>query len=152
MKIFVFLLGMFAYLTLPTHSSENPHVMIMDISVPASLTSQATSGIVYFSIMNHGTTDDTLLSVATPAATSASLHESYQDGDIAKMRDLASVTVPADSTVKLEQGGKHVMLTGLKRPMKPGDDITLQLVFAKAGVLNVEAKVGAAVSGHIHAD
>lgn len=133
--------------------SDNAHdLMIVDLAVPASLTPTATSGIVYFTIMNHGPEDDDLLSVTTPVAPSATLHESYQDGDVAKMRDLETIDVPPGSLVKLQQGSKHVMLTGMPSPLKKGDKVVLNLVFAKAGTINVEAIVGDAVTGHVHAE
>lgn len=152
MKYFALVSIMLALLAWPA-KSENVHdLMIMDVSVPASLTPSATSGIVYLTIMNHGVVNDDLLSVTTPAAASATLHESFQEGDVAKMRDLEGIDVSPGSSVKLEQGGKHIMLMGLQAPLKKGEKFMLNLVFAKAGEIKVEATVGDAVTGHVHTE
>lgn len=143
---------MLALLIVPAKSENAHNLMIIDLAIPASLTPTATSGIVYFTIMNHGPVDDDLLTVSTPTATSATLHESYQDGDVAKMRDLEAVDVPPGGLIKLQQGGKHVMLMGLRSPFKKGDKVMLKMVFAKAGEIKVEATVGDAVTGHVHAE
>lgn len=152
MKNLAILSVIFALLAWPAKGAEPHDLMIVDVAVPASLTPNAKSGIVYFTLMNHSTTDDQLLSVSTPIAASATLHESYQEGDVAKMHDLEIINLPPGSMVKLEQGGKHVMLMGLQAPLKKGDKIMLNLVFRKAGEVKVEAIVGDAVIGHVHAD
>lgn len=144
-----FLLAIFALLALPVKGSLAHDLMIVNVAVPASLTPGATSGIIYFTVMNHGPEDDKLVSVSTPVATSAMLHESYQDGDVAKMRMLPDVDIPPGGFVKLEQGGKHVMLTGLTSPLKKGDKITVTVTFEKAGPLRVEATVGDPVTGQV---
>ncbi len=152
MKRIVLIPIILALLIWPAKGGNAHDLMIIDVAVPASLTPLSKSGIIYFTIMNHGPIDDDLISVSTPAAASATLHESYQDGDISKMRDLETVDVPPGALVKLEQGGKHVMLTGLPSPLKKGDKLMFKLVFAKAGTMEVEAIVGDAVTGHVHAE
>jgi periplasmic copper chaperone A len=152
MKLFAILITILALLTASAKSAGTHDMMILDVKVPASLTPNATSAVAYFTIMSHGTVEDALMSVSTPVASNATLHESYRDGDIAKMRELVSIDVTPGRLVKLEQGGMHVMLTGLKSPLKKGDEIVLSLTFAKAGEIQVKATVGEAVAGHVHTD
>jgi periplasmic copper chaperone A len=40
--------------------------------------------------------------------------------------------------------GKHVMLIGLKQPLKAGETLPLTLVFEKQGDVAIKAKVGKA--------
>lgn len=58
----------------------------------------------------------------------------------------------AGATVKLQPGGLHIMLMGLKPPLKEGDRVPLTLRFDQAGEVKVELhvdKVGAMpATGH----
>ncbi len=47
----------------------------------------------------------------------------------------------AGKSVVLKPGGYHLMLTGLKAPLKQGDLLKLTLVFEKAGAIDLEATV-----------
>ena len=88
-----------------------------------------------------------LVSVSSPAAGLAEIHEMKMDGDVMKMRALNSVDIPAGSVVSVLKGnpnGYHVMLLGLKKPLKEGDKFPLRLSFKKAGEVEVEVVVQAA--------
>jgi hypothetical protein len=52
-----------------------------------------------------------------------------------------AVTLPAGERVALEPGGLHIMLMGLKAPLKKGETIELILTFAKAGQVKLEVPV-----------
>jgi periplasmic copper chaperone A len=140
----------FALLAWPAKANDVQHIMITDVAVPASLTPTATSGVAYFTIMSHGKELEQLISVSSPSAKTATLHESYQENDVAKMRELVAIDVTPGRLTKLQQGGQHVMLTGLTAPLKKGDTVVFNLVFATAGEMKVEAIVGDAVTGHVH--
>ncbi len=64
------------------------------------------------------------------------------------MRQLESLDLPAQRTVKLEPGGVHIMLLDLKRPLKPGDKIPLRFTLQRANrsklVVEVQAEVRSA--------
>ncbi len=98
-------------------------------------------GVAYFNITNSGDSDDKLLQVLVPKniADSASLHDVIHDGDIVRMRELLDgKAIPADSVVEFQPGGNHIMLEGLKNPLKLGDKFTIELIFSKAGSVPVE--------------
>jgi periplasmic copper chaperone A len=103
--------------------------------------------------MNHGADDDVLVSISTPAATTAEVHETKMEGDVMKMRALEKpLAITAGSTIILEPGGLHVMLTGLKAPLKKGEVVALELMFEKAGVVKLDVPVGEVAAGHEHMD
>ena len=55
------------------------------------------------------------------------------------------------SRFEMKPGGVHVMLMGLKAPLKEGESIVITLTFEKAGKLDVTVPVGGvAASGHDH--
>jgi copper(I)-binding protein len=99
-----------------------------------------TPGVTYFTVVSNGTPDK-LLSVSTPIAASAELHETVDDKGIMKMRPVASVELVPGQPVTFKPGGYHVMLMGLKSPLKSGDSFPLTLTFEHAQPITVTAKV-----------
>jgi periplasmic copper chaperone A len=128
-------------------------IMVMNATARASLTPVAKTGAVYFSVMNHGNVDDRLLSITTPAATVAELHETVMEGDVMKMRAIeGGWVIEPGKTYDMKPGGIHVMLTGLKAPLKKGETIAFELKFENAGVVSINAPVGEIAAGHEHGD
>jgi copper(I)-binding protein len=61
------------------------------------------------------------------------------------------VDLKPSTTTELRPGGLHVMLEGLKQPLKEGDNIPLTLTFEKAGSINVQLIVEAmGATAHTH--
>ena len=59
------------------------------------------------------------------------------------MKRVDAIPVPAGGEVTLKPGSYHVMLIGLKKPLKTGDAVELHLRFERAGKLDVSAPVHA---------
>ena len=150
MKNIFLIVATLALLALPAKGQQSHDLMIMNMVAPASLTSTAQTAAVYFSVMNMGKTDDTLLRITTASATSATLHEMRNENDVMKMRPLDSLSIPAGSTVELKPASLHIMLTGLNSPLKTGEVIALQLTFEKSGIITIEVPVGDKASAHVH--
>ena len=98
----------------------------------------------YLKLDNQGATDDRLLGAsAATVAERVELHTMAMDGDVMRMRSPGAIDLPAGRSVELKPGGTHLMLVGLKAPLKAGDKFPLTLRFEKAGqvevVVNVEA-------------
>jgi periplasmic copper chaperone A len=133
---------MLAALLCITQGALAKDITVMNATARASLVPTATTGAIYFSVVNSGTTDDHLLLMSTPVATSAMIHETTVVNDVMKMRMLETVLIPAGKTVELKTGGTHVMLMGLKAPLKKGETVQMEFVFEKAGVVKLEVPVG----------
>ena len=99
-----------------------------------------TVGGGYFRI-DGGPTADRLLAVSADIAQSVELHTMRMDGDVMRMRQLDSVDVPAKQSVEFKPGGMHVMLIGLKTPLKVGNNFPMTLRFEKAGSVSVNVRV-----------
>lgn len=97
----------------------------------------------YMLLRNSGDIPDKLLRAESDVAEAVELHMSEMKGEVMTMRPLEYVEVPANGEAELKPGGMHMMLIGLKRDLKPGDVITLVLVFENAGKVSVEAEVRA---------
>lgn len=103
---------------------------------------QSTTGAVYFTLENTGAGDDRLVSVATPVAEKAMLHETTNDNGIMRMRHLMDgLTIGAGSSLALEPGGQHIMMIGMKRKLEKGETFPLTLTFEKAGAIVTEVAV-----------
>lgn len=110
-------------------------------------TTRATSGKAgggWLAIRNAGSAPDRLLSARSPVAERVELHTMRMEGDVMRMRQLDAIELPAGQTVELKPGGLHLMLMGLKAPLKAGERVPVTLRFEKAGELAVELDVAAA--------
>jgi copper(I)-binding protein len=110
----------------------------------------AKTGAAYFSIVNTGTSDDRLIAAASPIAEKCEPHSTIDDKGVMRMRPLASIEVKAGGRVELKPGGMHLMLTGLKAPLKVGESFPLTLTFEKAGAVTVTVGVEKAGAGSGH--
>jgi copper(I)-binding protein len=73
-----------------------------------------------------------LVAASSPVATSVEVHEMKMEGDVMRMRAVESIALPAGERVELKSGGYHMMLIGLKQPVKAGDAVPLTLVVEDA--------------------
>jgi len=107
------------------------------IAVSGAWTRPAAAGINgagYLIIVNHGRLADTLIGVTSPAAARGSIHQSAMAANgVMTMRQLPSLAIAPGATVRFAPGGYHLMLEGLKRPLKVGETVPAVLTFAKAG-------------------
>lgn len=112
----------------------------------------AKAASAYLTIRNESGADDRLLAVAADAvAGMAMLHTNIMQGDVMKMRPVDGIDIKTGQTATLKPGGYHVMLMGLKAPLKEGQHFPLTLKFEKAGPITVEVEVegvGARGEGH----
>ena len=95
----------------------------------------------YLSIRNAAAEADSLESAYSGAARKTTLHG--QPGVVEPGAHTASgpVPVPANGTVTLAPGRGYIMLDGLTGTLRPGDEVSLLLRFARAGQVLVEAPV-----------
>lgn len=108
-----------------------------------------TSGAAYVSIVNDGATDR-IVSAAAPVANVIELHTHTVEGGVMRMRQVDAIDVTGGTTTQLKPGGLHIMLIGLKAPLKDGDVFPLTLKFEKAGEVKLDVKVRMApMGGHM---
>ena len=96
---------------------------------------------LYLDIKNNGG-EDAIVSISSPVSDTAEIHSTEINSDgIAKMVELENVAVPANGVLNLKPGGKHIMLIGLKEPLKPGDVHEVKLNFKSSGEKSANAEV-----------
>jgi periplasmic copper chaperone A len=84
----------------------------------------------YMTLTNTGTEEVILTGASSPIAGSVTLHGTMNHDGMLHMMNLASVTIAAGAELKLESGGTHLMLMGLKENPMPGTEVELTLQFA----------------------
>ena len=83
-----------------------------------------------------------LVGVSSLACKAVELHSMTHEGGVMKMREVKEVALPAGQRVNLGESGYHLMLLGLKAPLKAGDAVPLTLSVRQADkrVVKVEVK------------
>jgi periplasmic copper chaperone A len=93
----------------------------------------------------------TLVGVSSPVAKTAALHAMVTEGGMMRMREVQAIELPAGKRVNLKENGYHLMLEGLKAPLKEGEivPLTLSIKVGKQGVMKVgtTAEVGSLTAG-----
>jgi copper(I)-binding protein len=101
------------------------------------------SSVLFLHIHNGGKKAVTLTSIDTPVAAAAELHVMSMAGGLMRMDRLKSATIPAGGDLTLDPSEKHIMLIGLKVPLKQGQQVPLTLHFRNGAVVTTTAIVKA---------
>lgn len=99
------------------------------------------STVAYMNIFNKSDNADRLMGIRSPLANVTEIHESYTEGDMALMRRVEDVIIPANGVLKLEPRGLHAMMLNIKKRPQEGSKIPLILSFKNAGDVRVYAEV-----------
>ncbi|ASI91595.1 MULTISPECIES: copper chaperone PCu(A)C [Vibrio] len=113
----------------------------------------ATTSAVFATIENTGDKDRVIVEAASQASSVVELHDVIMDGDVMKMRQVKSITVPANGQTILKPGSLHIMLLDVEKPMKEGETINVELTFANGEVQVLTVPVKKVMSGmkkHAH--
>ncbi|MNK71528.1 hypothetical protein D3C87_909790 [compost metagenome] len=102
----------------------------------------------YMTLVNGSARADRLLSVSSPLAGEIEIHRMTVKNGMMDMEAIPFLTVPARGEVKLQPGGNHLMIYGMKRELKEGDRLPLELKFEHAGTLSIEAPVRKVMGKH----
>ena len=123
------------------------NVLIGDGFARASATPMAKSGAAYVTITNQGDEADRLVAVSSPAAAMAEPHRTTMTDGVMRMEAVEAIDLPASGTIEMAPGGLHIMLMGLKAPLKQGESLELVLTFEKAGAMTVTIPIGPVAAG-----
>jgi periplasmic copper chaperone A len=96
--------------------------------------------------------DIRLVSATSPRATAVEIHEMSMVDNVMQMRELSGgLKLTKGSITELNPGGVHLMLTGIKSPLKAGSVVPVTLAFEtkdkKRSTIKVEAIVRERASG-----
>ncbi len=83
---------------------------------------------VFGVLQNTGSTPVTVTSADTTVADHTELHETVTKDGVTQMQQKQDgFTIAPGGEQKLQPGGDHIMLMGLKSPVRPGDQVTVTL-------------------------
>lgn len=97
-------------------------------------------GSAYFTLSSddEGTK---LVGVTSPLVRWLELHESRVKRGVARMERIREVEFPSRGKLVFEPGGRHAMLFGIDKSVKPGGTVPLTFAFNTAPPVTVEADV-----------
>lgn len=117
-------------------------IQIADPSVRAVPPGQDQTG-AYLTLHNTGKLDHALVKATSPAARVTELHTVVDEGGMTMMRPVPKMDIAPGGTTRLQPGGLHIMLIGLKQPLAEGANVTLTLTFEDGSHKEVSAPVRA---------
>jgi hypothetical protein len=95
--------------------------------------SASDASAVYVTLHNAGGGDH-LVGAASPAASAVTVHG-------ADMAPSGELEVQGHGDTSLVPGGSHIMLESLQQPLRPGDEVTLQLRFEHGSPIELTVPV-----------
>ena len=95
----------------------------------------------FFVIKNNSDKDIAITSANSDIAEKNELHTHIKENKMIKMMKIEKLVVPAKSSLELKSGGDHVMLIGLKKELKAGDEISLELSFSDGDKKSIKVPV-----------
>ena len=95
----------------------------------------------FFVIKNNSDKNIAITSANSDIAEKNELHTHIKENKMMKMIKIEKLVVPAKSSLELKSGGDHVMLIGLKKELKAGDEISLELSFSDGDKKKIKVPV-----------
>jgi periplasmic copper chaperone A len=88
-----------------------------------------------------------LVGAASSVAGVVEIHEMALQDNVMRMRAIDALPLPAEQPVELKPGGHHVMLMDLKRTLRNGERVAIELQFETADRRRLSQTVQAEVRG-----
>lgn len=111
------------------------------------------NGAVFVTLHNGSDHVMSLEGAESDVAGAIEIHSMAMEGDKMQMRQIQALQIPSQQHVMLEPTGNHIMLIGLKDPLKAGEHFDMTLLFDGDVKVPVSVEIvapGAKASGHDH--
>lgn len=95
----------------------------------------------YMVVVNNSNTADAIVKADSDVAKSVELHNVIMENNVMQMRQVEAIEVPANGQVELKPGSYHVMLIGLNRDLKEGEEVLIKLTTRSGKTIEVKAPV-----------
>jgi len=104
----------------------------------------------FMEIHNPSSEARALISASSPAAKAVELHTHTQVEGVMQMRQVDKIDLAAKSTTHLQPGGLHIMLIGLKAPLKTDAKVLVSLKLDDGSLIELNLPVRkVATQGHM---
>lgn len=97
----------------------------------------------YMTLINPSDEDLRLVKIESSAFEDIQMHEMAHIEGLMEMRKLGQLVIPAHDNARLAPGGKHLMMSGARRPLKAGERVDLVLTFESGMTQTVSVDVAA---------
>jgi periplasmic copper chaperone A len=114
--------------------------IVRDAYVPQPPPGQ-TMAVMFLTVSNPQAASVSLVSASSELASKVEFHTHVHAGGQMKMQTLARVELPARHDTEFKPGGLHLMLFGLKRALKAGEEVPLTLSLSDGTQLHAVARV-----------
>jgi copper(I)-binding protein len=132
--LFVFLLG------IANNSYASNDITVAEGYIKASIPGSDITA-AYMTISNAGNKVMTLQKISSTISNRIEIHEHTMADGMMRMREVAEITIGANSKVVLQPSGLHLMIFSLKQPITEKDTIPLTLHFSNNTKVNIELAV-----------
>ncbi len=123
-------------------------VAVSDASVRATLPGQDNAAVSLTIVSQQ---EARLVAVSSPVAERGEIHIMQHEHGMMSMREVDALPLPAKQEVQLGHGS-HIMLVGLKHPLKAGDSVPVRLTVEYAGkqkeTIDLKVEVAPIAAGH----
>ena len=97
---------------------------------------------VFMTLSNKGSADASLVKAESDASKLVELHtHETDDKGVHRMFKVEKIDIPANGQTMLKPMSYHIMLIGLKAPVKEGDNVDVKLHFQDGSTVDVTAPV-----------
>ncbi|WP_207485878.1 copper chaperone PCu(A)C [Arenibaculum pallidiluteum] len=107
----------------------------------------APTGAAYVTLVNGGSQPDRLVSATSPVAERVEIHTHLHEGGVMRMREVEGVDLAPGAEAVFGPGGLHLMLMGLRQPLRRGESFPLTLTFARGAAATVTVSVAGPGAG-----
>ncbi|AMO55603.1 copper chaperone PCu(A)C [Endozoicomonas montiporae] len=122
-------------------SSVNAADVVILNAMARAVPPTSTNTAAFMTLKNVGKDDIRLVSVDSSVAERVEIHGHRHEGNKMMMYEVEDLVLPADKVVKLESGGYHIMIMGLKKTLKEGEKVPLTLHFSDSDAIDILAPV-----------
>ena len=106
--------------------------------------------VAYMEIKNSGDQITKIVSATSESFKRISFHQTKQENDMAKMKHLDTLTIPAKGKLVLQAGSHHIMLFNPVKKLKAGDKVNLDLKLENGDTVKLTVPVKKQQMDHSH--
>ena len=97
--------------------------------------------VAYMEIKNPSDQVEKIVSASSENFKRISFHQTQQENDMAKMKHMTMLSIPAKGKLVLEAGSHHIMLFNPVKKLKAGDQVNLDLKLENGDVVKLAVPV-----------
>ena len=114
------------------------HGLEIESAVVSGTVTASNDGTAYLTIVNEAYHAEYLYGASTPLATRVELHRTRGQSEMVPVK---RVEIPMSDQLDMRRAGYHLMLIGIKRPLRIGENIPVSLSFGDGRIQKTTLKV-----------